>query len=486
MATLSNALRRMCVLAGVAVLSATASAFVFDARIIIDRALNSPTLTIKYSGATAALVELRVNGTSLGTRTLNSDRSTGETNFTLNLSALQEGDNEVEVRLFDTTGKLVGTEKSVIQVDDGTQRPIFLSVPKMGATVQGPVEIKLGFARDMRNAYASFFVNNQFKAMTNTPPFSLIWDTTREPNGWHEVEAWVIDESSNTLKTRKIRVFVNNPGGRTERRVEQGVELSTSQNAVRATDPQGEAGLRSLGGGQVTEVERTPAHSAPGVGGVVAHNAVKAEVAGDPSGFKPTKVASGIATGQKSLTPTGTRVAAPTPSERVATQPELVVAKADPPVAVATTKGQQAPTAATIQAATSAATTIPITKGQRLPNLATFAVTYNAQYVDFDVEPRVDNGVPMTPFRHLIEKSGGEVGWENETKTVNAWSEGNEILIRIGDRTARINKLPVELELAPYIDRGRTIVPLSFIRESLNVEIEYDRATGHVLITSKK
>jgi hypothetical protein len=36
------------------------------------------------------------------------------------------------------------------------------------------------------------------------------------------------------------------------------------------------------------------------------------------------------------------------------------------------------------------------------------------------------------------------------------------------------------------LERGRTIVPLSFIRDSLNVEVEYDPSTGHVLITTKK
>jgi hypothetical protein len=41
------------------------------------------------------------------------------------------------------------------------------------------------------------------------------------------------------------------------------------------------------------------------------------------------------------------------------------------------------------------------------------------------------------------------------------------------------------METAPYIDRGRTIVPLSFIDDALNVNVDYDKETGHVLITSK-
>jgi len=74
--------KRMCLLAGAMVISAVANAFYYDATVTIDRALNSPTLTVRYNGAVVALVELRVNGVSVGTRTITSIRNAGETNFT--------------------------------------------------------------------------------------------------------------------------------------------------------------------------------------------------------------------------------------------------------------------------------------------------------------------------------------------------------------------------------------------------------------------
>ena len=104
-------MRRMCVLAGIAALAVTASACIArDTQISIDRALNSPTLTIHYKGAHAALVEFQLNGVSLGTRSVDASKDTGDTNFTLNLNDLKDGDNEVLIRLFDRTGKQVGSE----------------------------------------------------------------------------------------------------------------------------------------------------------------------------------------------------------------------------------------------------------------------------------------------------------------------------------------------------------------------------------------
>ncbi|RYG33170.1 hypothetical protein EON81_18890 [bacterium] len=188
-----------------------------DVRIAIDRALNSPTLTVRFSGATVALVELRVNGESFATREVTGGKTTGETNFNLATKDLKDGDNDVEIRLYDRTGKLVGSDKVNVSTEQSNGGTVYVAAPKVGATVMGPTDIKVGFGTELKSSFVSFFVDNNFKSMTNYPPYTFAWDTTRETNGWHEIEAWAVDETSNTFKTKRIRVFVNNPGGRTDR-----------------------------------------------------------------------------------------------------------------------------------------------------------------------------------------------------------------------------------------------------------------------------
>lgn len=93
--------------------------------------------------------------------------------------------------------------------------------------------------------------------------------------------------------------------------------------------------------------------------------------------------------------------------------------------------------------------------------------------------------MPLTPFRHLFEAAGGEVDWDHFNKICAAKGINNEVVIKIGDLYATVNGKTYQLEVASFIEKGRTIVPLSFVSEALNFEISYDRATNHVLILKK-
>src|SRR5689334_15257071 len=109
----SAPIKRLGLLAAFITVGATAPAVTIQ-QIKIDRALNSPTLAVKYSGVHAALMELRLNGESFGSRSLDETPTTGETTFSLDLLALKDGDNEIEIRLYDKDGHVVGSEKTTI------------------------------------------------------------------------------------------------------------------------------------------------------------------------------------------------------------------------------------------------------------------------------------------------------------------------------------------------------------------------------------
>ncbi len=462
------------IMAGLVVLGGTAHAMslpIDDAKILINRALNSPTLTIQYSGVNAATVELLINGTSFGTRTVSSVTKKGETNFTLDLSMLSDGDNDVEVRLFDKDGRLIGTQKSIVSSDENSKGPVYMVSPKMGATVLGAVEIKVGFGRELKNTYVSFFVNGQFKSMTNMAPYSFIWDTTREANGWHDVEAWIVDDTSNTYKTKKTKIFVQNPGGRSER-VTTAVPTPPVTAPVEPATPTAKVAVAKVPTAKVAIAASPVVNVVPSVSlGVAATNPVPVSVGGARS-MKAIGEGTVVSMGNRNIQPTVTTNVAKVAPIRSTIDIKVVNPKV---------------TSIAAKVAPKLAVTSPNTvRGTRVNYTGTYSISLNSAPVVFDVQPWVQDGVPLTPFRALFEQAGGKVDWENLSKAVSATGMGKDVYFKIGDKYAKVNKIDVSMEMAPFIERGRAIVPLDFVRDSLNVDVQFDPATGHVLITSKK
>ena len=449
----------MFIVAGLSALAAIATAFSGDPQVLIDRAIDSPTLTVRYNGVSASLIELRINGASLGTRTVSSAKQSGETNFTLNVTDLKEGENDVEVCLYDRTGKLVKTEHTNIQTAPVQQGPISFSDLKMGQTVHGPVTLNLSFNQKISDPYVSFFVDGNFKAMMNVPPFVYHWDSEREANGWHELEAWAIDSSNTTHKTGKLRLFVDNSHGDTLRPgVKAGLE-TTDPSDVTVSTPAGTKMVKPSTRG----ITSTAIPALPSV------------TVSNPVGTKPPHINRGLATGPYSLNPKVPNPIRVASNLKPGNHSDMVVSitRSNP--------------GHVLHEVADAASLVSLTKGSRIPNIGSFEIALDGDFVDFHgVMPRVDEGVPMTPIRFLLEQAGGKVDWENYTKTVNAKTTAHNISLRIGDLNAMVNNLSISLERAPYIDRGRTIVPLSFIQNTLDVHVQYDKNTGHVLVTSDK
>lgn len=506
---------RLLAIAGMVVVAGAAHGSLIDATVLIDRSDSDRTLTIRYSGAAVTLVELRVNGVSVDSKNVSDSATHGETDFKLERAAMEDGENKIEIRVYDAAGKLVGNQSTTIYVDRAKSGPVTLSRPTPGATVTGPVELEVKMEQKLDDVYVSFFVNDEFMALKNYAPYTFVWDTNRYPNGWHEVQAMVLDGRNNQYRTQKIRVFVNNAtGGRTDRVTPKPVAndddlpvVAKTPEALELEPASNDAGTPTLAGA----AEPKAAKTAPTEGA--------APQAVTPTGQQTVAVSQPVAPVNPTVTqPAEVKpVAEPTtlPAETtIAANPTAALEPVVPAIAGAlqtateTTKPVASPTTVVAPmmpvAPGTGIQTVPdldetaltaqanllapmaITFGQKLPDIGSFTILYNNSVVSFDVSPRVEKGIPLTPFRHLFEFAGGSVTWENATKTVLADGFGRHIWLRIGNPFAKVDTATFELERAPFIESGRTIVPLSFIRETLDVDVQFDPNTGHVLVTSTK
>ncbi|MBQ4110120.1 MAG: WG repeat-containing protein [Clostridia bacterium] len=111
-------------------------------------------------------------------------------------------------------------------------------------------------------------------------------------------------------------------------------------------------------------------------------------------------------------------------------------------------------------------------------------VYMDGEKVDFtDAFPFVINGRTLVPLRILVEKSGAEVTWDDETQTVTAKKGETEIkltvnsnILTMGDGTA------LEIDVAPVLRDDRTYVPLRVFSEALGAEVgwDYDNYTATI------
>ena len=111
-------------------------------------------------------------------------------------------------------------------------------------------------------------------------------------------------------------------------------------------------------------------------------------------------------------------------------------------------------------------------------------VNLDGLYVDLEPAPIIVEGRTLLPARAIVEMLGGEIDWDNDLRQVHINHAGTHILLTINDPTAYVNGQPSELDVPPQILDGRTLVPLRFVAESLGVDVDF--RYGTVFITTAR
>lgn len=130
-----------------------------------------------------------------------------------------------------------------------------------------------------------------------------------------------------------------------------------------------------------------------------------------------------------------------------------------------------------------------IVRGQRLVLPGHFGrMSVNGAPVRTDVTPwQVRSGIDTTPFRFVVEALGGTVSWMGPERMVTAQTPDRGVItITVGSREAQVNDETVLMDLAAYLQDGRTFVPMRFVSDTLDVTVDVDPDSGDISITSNR
>ncbi|WP_418790517.1 copper amine oxidase N-terminal domain-containing protein [Phosphitispora sp. TUW77] len=100
-----------------------------------------------------------------------------------------------------------------------------------------------------------------------------------------------------------------------------------------------------------------------------------------------------------------------------------------------------------------------------------------------DQAPFIDSGRTLVPLRFVAEALDAYVDWMPSTRTVLIETDSGTIIkVAIGNKTAYIDNNPVILDVPAVIKGGRTFVPLRFVGEAMGAGVEWEPASRTIRV----
>jgi len=111
-------------------------------------------------------------------------------------------------------------------------------------------------------------------------------------------------------------------------------------------------------------------------------------------------------------------------------------------------------------------------------------VQLNGEIMNFDVPARLEEGRTLVPMRAIFEALGANVNWDDAAQTITATRENTVISMRIGSIAPTINGQTIYIDVPPAVIDGRTLVPLRFVIEALDIPMHWEAETRTVVINT--
>jgi len=107
-------------------------------------------------------------------------------------------------------------------------------------------------------------------------------------------------------------------------------------------------------------------------------------------------------------------------------------------------------------------------------------VNLNGDKVLLQQSPFIENGRTYIPLRAVSENMGATVKWDGSSQTITINNEKTTVVCQIGNNVAHVNKDEVKLDAPPKLKYGSTYVPLRFTADCLGAEVKYDKASNTI------
>ncbi len=113
-------------------------------------------------------------------------------------------------------------------------------------------------------------------------------------------------------------------------------------------------------------------------------------------------------------------------------------------------------------------------------------ITLNGKEIQTDVKPYIKDDRTLVPIRFISEALNYDVEWDEATRKVTIKNDSKKIELTIDKKDVVIDDdIVVTNDVAPEITDSRTFVPVRFIAENFGVEVDWD-PENYVVILKKE
>ncbi len=113
-------------------------------------------------------------------------------------------------------------------------------------------------------------------------------------------------------------------------------------------------------------------------------------------------------------------------------------------------------------------------------------VCLDGETLALDTAPQVVGQRVMVPIRSIAEALGTHVEWEEASGRVILSRAGSTVSMTLGKTTAMVNGESIEMDVAPYADGNRTYVPARYVSEFFGQKVIWNGEENRVEITEDK
>jgi N-acetylmuramoyl-L-alanine amidase len=123
------------------------------------------------------------------------------------------------------------------------------------------------------------------------------------------------------------------------------------------------------------------------------------------------------------------------------------------------------------------------TQAEANSNLEAVKLMIDGSYQEPEVPARISNGRTFVPIRFIAENIGAIVQWDSKTSGITIIKGGTKLDLQLGSKEIKANGTIHAMDIAPYVDNSRTLVPVRFVSEYLGFKVGWEPSENLVIIS---